>query len=134
MDATGHTNAIRAGEGFTLVELMVVVLILGVLVAIAIPVYHAVTGVAGLNTCLANQRTIEGAVQMYRASEGAMWTQQHRLNGNGTPDTCDALVPGYIKTAPKCPESGKFYLVDANGMVLGDQDSTVGFVAGHRHY
>jgi type IV pilus assembly protein PilA len=121
-------------QGFTLVELMVVVIILGVIVAIAIPVYQKVTGVAGLNTCMGNQRTIEGSVSMYRVSGADMWTQTAVLDGNATADTCDALVPGYIKVAPKCPGSELYYLVDANGLVVGDQDSTAGFFAGHRHY
>ena len=55
-----------AEEGFTLVELMVVVLIIGILVSIAIPVFNSMTEKARLRTCLANQRTIQGAASMWR--------------------------------------------------------------------
>ena len=58
----------RKEEGFTLVELMVVVLIIGILVAIAIPVFNAASKSARLRTCQANQRTIEGSVQQYLAA------------------------------------------------------------------
>ena len=44
----------RDNKGFTLVELMVVLLILGILVAIAIPIYNNVTGKANLNAIAAN--------------------------------------------------------------------------------
>lgn len=56
-------------KGFTLVELMVVVVIIGVLVAIAIPVYNATTDRAELGACQANQRMIEGAAQQYIAND-----------------------------------------------------------------
>ncbi|HBI26232.1 MAG TPA: hypothetical protein DDY25_00665, partial [Peptococcaceae bacterium] len=52
----------RDNKGFTLVELMVVLLILGILVAIAIPIYNNVTGKANLNAIAANLRTIDGAI------------------------------------------------------------------------
>lgn len=46
-------------KGFTLVELMVVVVILGILVAIAVPLYNAQTEKAKKATCFANQRMID---------------------------------------------------------------------------
>ena len=52
-------------KGFTLVELMVVVVILGILVAIAVPLYNAQTEKAKKATCFANQRMIESAVVQY---------------------------------------------------------------------
>ncbi len=124
----------RHDDGFTLVELMVVVLIIGILVAIAIPVFNAVTDSARLRTCQANQRAIEGAAQQYSAANNGLWTTTHRLNGNGTADGADLLVPMYLKTAPKCPKTNQFYLVDPSGTVLGDQDTVVGWTAGHSHY
>ena len=55
--------------GFTLVELMVVVVIIGVLVAIAIPVYNNVTNKAERSAIEANLRTIDGAIMQALASE-----------------------------------------------------------------
>ncbi len=56
-------------KGFTLVELMVVVVIIGVLVAIAIPVYNNVTNKAEQSAIEANLRTIDGAIMQALASE-----------------------------------------------------------------
>jgi len=64
------TRMMRNRKGFTLVELMVVVVIIGVLVAIAVPLYSGVQDKARTNTHAANVRTLQGAAAIYIAEEG----------------------------------------------------------------
>ncbi|MFY9118749.1 MAG: prepilin-type N-terminal cleavage/methylation domain-containing protein [Syntrophomonadaceae bacterium] len=56
-------------KGFTLVELMVVVVIIGILVAVAVPVYNNVTERAERSAVEANLRTIDGAIMTYYATD-----------------------------------------------------------------
>ncbi len=48
----------KTKKGFTLVELMIVVVIMAILVAVAVPIYSAVTKNARAKTCASNRREI----------------------------------------------------------------------------
>lgn len=85
-------------KGFTLAELMVVVVIIGVLVAIAIPVYSGVQATARKNACWANQRTIDGAVAI-AITETGNWEDWKN----------------YVTEEPGCPDDGDPYEVTADG-------------------
>lgn len=113
----------RNNEGFTLVELMVVVLIIGILVAIAVPIFNAAKSSAQQKTCFANQRTIEGAAQQYAAATGS-------LPAAATVNASHPLVVnGYIKTPPICPLGGQNYALDASGTI-----TAASLTCGHPHY
>ena len=55
----------KSKKGFTLVELMIVVVIMAILVAVAVPIFSAVTKNAQRKTCDANRREIVAQVSNY---------------------------------------------------------------------
>ena len=86
-----------------MVELMIVVGIIGVLVLVALPVFFATAANAKQKTCFANQRTIEGALQVW---EGANPAANTDAAAQGLVSASNPLISsGQILRPPRCPSA-----------------------------
>lgn len=86
----------RRNQAFTLVEILIVVVILGILAAIVVPQFTNAADEARNGNVVTQQRTLENQLELYRARNNGsypnvatMWT--------------DLVNGGYIKAAPRNP-------------------------------
>jgi competence protein ComGC len=88
----------RSGAFIAIITAVVVVVLLvcGILSAIAIPIFSGAKTSAQQKACFANERMVEGAAQSYLADNGAL------------PKSVEALVPELIQTVPVCPSGGAY--------------------------
>ena len=101
-----RTQTSRQG-GFTLVEIMIVVAIIGLLAAIAIPNFVKARSYSQKNACISNLRQIFGAKET--------WALEFKKTTSDTPADTDLFgTSSYIREKPECPGGGTYSLETVN--------------------
>lgn len=94
-------------KGFTLVEIMIVVAIIGIIIAIAVPAFIRARENSRGRACQENLTKIEGAKEQYileeRQSATVVPTWGNLILADGT---------GYLKSTPRCPSGGTYAIND----------------------
>jgi prepilin-type N-terminal cleavage/methylation domain-containing protein len=90
-------------KGFTLVEVMIVVGILGVILMIAGPTWVRQRELSRLRSCQENLSKIQGAKEQ--------WALENSKPGSAEPawdDLCNEEGSGYLQKEPVCPAEGDY--------------------------
>jgi prepilin-type N-terminal cleavage/methylation domain-containing protein len=110
-------------KGFTLVEIMIVVAIIGLLAAIAIPNFVKARATSQANACINNLRKIEDAANIFALEKGKK---------TGDPITYPSDLTPYIKlnstgSIPGCPTGGTYSInvIGAKPQAVCSLSSTV---------
>jgi prepilin-type N-terminal cleavage/methylation domain-containing protein len=155
---------LKSKKGFTLVELMIVVVIMAILVAVAVPIFSAVTSNARKKTCAANQREIQSQISNAEMSDvfsiDADGTLTLKTDANGDPQDWEgdavlakpadgsaataaqglAEVKKLFQKVPYCPEKNATIKVEFEEVKVGaSEESSVKVVTscsieGHEGY
>ena len=90
----------KRNQGFTLVEIMIVVAIIAILAAVAIPNFVKYRKTSQMNACISNMKQIQAAAEQAKLA-GKSPTDEEVMYG----------AKGYIKSKPTCPETKADYTV-----------------------
>ena len=111
----------NTSKGFTLVELLVVIILVSVLVAIALPRYMDAVYRAKVSSCRENIMDLNTASQAYQAKYYGDSAQQALLEG-AVGDSHVLVTERFLDSAPVCPITQTNYSFEAvmvDGYTIG---------------
>ncbi|TAN60691.1 prepilin-type N-terminal cleavage/methylation domain-containing protein [bacterium] len=117
-------------QGFTLIELVMVIVIIGILAAVAIPRFANLRSDAQQAACDGNVGAIRGAIAAFYAKTAVSptWTdQEDAASGFPRAITASTFLNCFIMggALPACPASGAIY--------AGDYTASTGVITDHNH-
>lgn len=93
-------NHTRSTKGFTLVEIMIVVVIIGLLAAMAIPAFQKVRASSQDKAVTNNLRQLSAAADQYFLEKGYSTVTSDELVGTNTTQYIKAIAPAANETYP----------------------------------
>ena len=117
-------NAEGRERGFTLIEILVVVMILGLLISLAVPQFIGRTDEARVVKAMADMRAIEAALNLYKLDSGIYPTSDQGLLAlveapSSGPEARRWREGGYMERVPLDPWDSDFlYASDGKSYVL----------------
>jgi len=90
----------RKKNGFTLIELMIVIAIIAILASILVPNFGKARDKAKLETCKSNLKSIATALEMYAGDHNGCYQPSSYMRFD---ETHPVISSGYLKAVPKCP-------------------------------
>ncbi len=116
-------NREQMRKGFTLVEIMIVVAIIGIIMAIAVPAYLRSRETSRATACQANLKQLFSAKENWGNEVGAASGEQPKAEYIYGPDK-------FIVSTPQCPAGGKYKL-----NILGDNPTcSIGTTLGQKKW